>query len=712
MRRRRTALPGSEEASPFAHAAHDYAHNLVVGTHLRTLDVRTLRRVGPCEVLLVLAGTGAALAGRDPAALDEDDLGAVRAALRAYLRETGRAPRPPRACGAPVADNLARLAAILGLDADQRALLQLLVVLHAAPELKELANGFGDQTLAGAAALAAAAIGATQARVLRALAPDARLLGSGLVSVDESDTFPLAHKLELKRGVLDLLLVPALDERSLAARFVPELEAQPLAWADFAHVGAAADTAKRLLAAALASGAAGVNVLLHGPTGTGKTALAALLGRELGVPVYAASREREDGDVARGRLGSLLLGQRLVPRGRGLLVFDELEDLFASAFQILVRGGSLDGISKQAFNRHLETNPVPTIWITNSLAGLDPAFVRRFRFAMELAPLGARQRARVLARHLGAAHRLAAGDIDAIAERFSASPAQLGSAVATARMLAADGVPDRGAVERVLAPIEKLLTGSDPLRRTVFDAARYDVAAVACSVDLAALADRLADWKPSAAPGLSLCLHGPPGTGKTEFVRWLAHRMDRPLVAKRASDLLSPFVGETEQRIAAAFEEAERDDAVLLFDEADGFLRDRRRAQHAWEASQVNEFLQQLESFRGVVACTTNLADALDAASLRRFVFKIEFGWLAPAQAWTLLGRCLAELGGAARPSLREEPRVRRALDEAGPLAPGDFAAALRRLRAVGAQPGPDAFVRELAAETHARVRGPGRIGF
>jgi len=46
---------------------------------------------------------------------------------------------------------------------------------------------------------------------------------------------------------------------------------------------------------------------------------------------------------------------------------------------------------------------------------------------------------------------------------------------------------------------------------------------------------------------------------------------------------------------------------------------------HSWEVTQVNEFLQQLEHFDGVVACTTNLIADLEQAAARRFTFNVEF---------------------------------------------------------------------------------------
>ena len=67
----------------------------------------------------------------------------------------------------------------------------------------------------------------------------------------------------------------------------------------------------------------------------------------------------------------------------------------------------------------------------------------------------------------------------------------------------------------------------------------------------------------------SLLLTGPPGTGKTEFAHVLADALDRELVVKASSDLVSPYVGSTEKNLADTFERARQEDAVLLLDEAD-----------------------------------------------------------------------------------------------------------------------------------------------
>ncbi len=104
---------------------------------------------------------------------------------------------------------------------------------------------------------------------------------------------------------------------------------------------------------------------------------------------------------------------------------------------------------------------------------------------------------------------------------------------------------------------------------------------------------------------------------------------------KRASDLMSMWVGETEKKIAAAFAEARDTGAFLVFDEADSLLADRRFAHRSWEISQVNEMLTWMESHPFPFACTTNFGEHLDAATLRRFVFKVTLNYLSPTQAVT-----------------------------------------------------------------------------
>ncbi|WP_048862717.1 ATP-binding protein, partial [Acidisphaera rubrifaciens] len=224
----------------------------------------------------------------------------------------------------------------------------------------------------------------------------------------------------------------------------------------------------------------------------------------------------------------------------------------------------------------------------------------------------------------------------------------------------------------------------------------FDPALVPADCDLVALARRLA--APGAPRAVSLLLSGPPGTGKSAYARYLADMIGVPAVQKRASDLLGPYVGQSEARIAEAFAEARDSGALLIFDEADSLLGDRRGAHQGWEVTQVNEMLTWMESHPLPFVCTTNLADRLDPASMRRFLIKARFRYLDAAQAEAAFRRFF----GMAAPA--ELLRLRA-------LTPADFALVTRRAALIDPAPDAAGLMALLAAESEAR-EGARAIGF
>ena len=207
----------------------------------------------------------------------------------------------------------------------------------------------------------------------------------------------------------------------------------------------------------------------------------------------------------------------------------------------------------------------------------------------------------------------------------------------------------------------------------------------------------------------ALCFYGAPGTGKTALGEYIAEHLGQPLIIKQASDLVSKYVGETEQNMAAMFKEATEEKAVLLLDEADSFLMDRRGAHRTYEVTEVNEMLQQMERHHGVFICTTNLLDRIDQAALRRFTFKIKFMPLKPEQREQMF--ITEALGGKAD---LMTPDVRRRLSKLEQLAPGDFAAVKRQTDILAAEFSVEEFLEQLEAEHRIKpeVREQRGIGF
>ena len=202
-----------------------------------------------------------------------------------------------------------------------------------------------------------------------------------------------------------------------------------------------------------------------------------------------------------------------------------------------------------------------------------------------------------------------------------------------------------------------------------------------------------------------MLFYGVSGTGKTEFARYISERLGSKILLKRASDILSKWVGESEQNIRDAFEEAERTESILLFDEADSFFADRNSAEHSWERTQVNEFLTQMEEFPGILICTTNLKNIMDSAMNRRFHIIVEFKALNETGIRILLKRYFSTL------SFDDEQIMQ--LAGFSSVTPGDFGVLSSRVRFMDSSERNQKYIiDELCRIQEEKDGGRRRIGF
>jgi SpoVK/Ycf46/Vps4 family AAA+-type ATPase len=649
-----------------------------------------------------------------------------------------------------VEKNIDALAGLLQLNKAERALLLYGTLARYQRDLRSILVEFKVNNAPEAYAAIAEVAGVNAADVGEALRAGSRLERIGLVEnlISEHNITDLADLMKVSEKLPPVLMRQYRDRAELMAVFTRPSSKSLLAISDFSFVEEDAQVLCALLRHAVARKEAGVNVLLYGPPGTGKTELAKVVAQAAELELFEVEYADRDGNSLSGRdrYRSLQIAQVFLKgSAQAALLFDEVEDVFppisSEAAQLLARAeqvaapsnGSVSG--KAWVNQILETNTVPTLWVTNRIEQIDPAFRRRFAYHLELKspPPGAREG---LVRKTLEGVAVSDAFVARLTERKGLTPAQIRTAVRFAGLVsptvqvagpdhpaaadtgecgAAAMAPDR--LERREATLENLierqLKNADralgtrateaPARRMVTS---YDLAML--NVETRFELPRMVQALQARGHG-TLCFFGAPGTGKTALAGHIADTLGKPIIVKQASDLMSKYIGETEQNMAAMFQEAESENSVLLLDEADSFLQDRRGAQRTYEVTEVNEMLQGMERFNGIFICTTNLLERIDQAALRRFTFKIRFKPLTTEQREKMFE--VEALGGD---PARFTAAIRARLAALEQLCPGDFAAVKRQSAILDAALSALEFLEQLEAEHRIKpeVRESRGMGF
>lgn len=606
-------------------------------------------------------------------------------------------------------ENICTLGRILGLSYAETSILCFTAVLELFSAFKSaIAVASVATTQHHLASIIALVTGQKNTDVLAGLRESSTLVSSGIVEVQTS-TIDLEDKLSLLGGLGDILFQTHKSEDALTARFLKKADSSSLKLDDFPHLTQDIQAIRAYLAGALQCKEAGSNILFYGTPGTGKTECVKALAATLGVELYEISFADESGAPisGTGRLRAYNLCQRMLRSSDNtILMFDEIEDVFPrESFSMALFGLEEPGGQKKSgkawINRALERNETPAIWVTND-ADIDPAYLRRFDYSVRFSVPPKQVRMSIARHHLGQ-FKPSDAWLSRIAASEQVSPAQYERAAKVARLASrGDREQDRLLVEQTLDRSARLLGQNRLPARNVLHTA-YDLRFVNTSMSV----EKIIDGLNKRSRG-TFCFYGPAGTGKSEFARHIADQTGKPIIVKRASDILSKWVGEAERNIAEMFAEARQQEAILVLDEADSFLADRRDAKNNWEVTQVNELLTQMEAFEGTFVCTTNLLDKLDQASLRRFAFKVKFDFLNAEQRWAMFQNELTRLGGDLGGATDWESRV-RSLEN---LTPGDFAVAARQFDVLDMDVTPAELFHQLREECKVKGGKTSKIGF
>ena len=637
----------------------------------------------------------------------------------------------PLASNKHLADNSKKIADYIGLNETERQILVFVILLETNQKLQEITDTLGDISADGVILALSTILDLPASEVRDALSPHrvsakASILDirrgqygrlrrqverknilpiSGMVILSRNNMNEMRHKLDVLEGLAEALHEPGATIETLLQHYFT-LSGQPeLIEEDYHHVAERITLIQEHLKEARRQQMQGVNILVYGLPGTGKTELAKTISKALGSILYEVNIGDDDRPFSKTkRIRAFQLAQQVLARqNNAVLLFDEVDSLLEEHFSFFGRDG--DSLNLKAWiNRNLENNPVPAIWIANDIQSSESAFIRRFDIVLNLATPPRSTRLKILTNSLQGVP-VRQQWLELLAENKHISPAVITRAASVIRCQKHQ--PSEKIEKNLEQLLESTLTAMGYPRVPVINRQsqlNYHLDAVNPDHNLKGVIQGLQ----SQGEG-RLCLYGPPGTGKTEFGHYLARQLDKPLLIKRSSDLLGPYVGETEANIAKMFQEASYEEAVLLLDEADSFLRDRSEARRSWEVTQVNELLTQMERFNGIFICSTNLMDSLDTASLRRFDLKIKFDFLKPKQSWQLFSSLLTEQGV----TFTRKEHWQRELAKYSSLTPGDFATVVRKSRISSVHLSPESLLGDLAKEAIFKRSGSERrIGF
>lgn len=121
---------------------------------------------------------------------------------------------------------------------------------------------------------------------------------------------------------------------------------------------------------------------------------------------------------------------------------------------------------------------------------------------------------------------------------------------------------------------------------------------------------------------------GPPGVGKSLTAAAIGKASGTPVLRVDLSQIVSKYIGETEKNLSNLFAQAEHQNWILFFDEADALFGKRTNVKDAHDryANQETAYLlQRIENYNGLIIMASNMRSNIEEAFFRRFQSIIHF---------------------------------------------------------------------------------------
>jgi SpoVK/Ycf46/Vps4 family AAA+-type ATPase len=371
------------------------------------------------------------------------------------------------------------------------------------------------------------------------------------------------------------------------------------------------------------------NILFYGVPGTGKSSLARCLARTCNKDLYTVKLPEDDEHDL--RLRNIYATISIAEKNKAIVLVDEADEVLNSSNSLFYKSKT----NKSFINNLLESHQKKLIWITNRSNGIDSSTMRRFTFSVEFKKFTTKDRLRVLKNELKKQRLSGYFDEEELHDLCKTYSVNAGGIVDAINTIKIERKTKKETalknVRTLLGNHEKVTIGKKNSNIKSGKLKNYSLKGLNTSQNLENVISALMRYTENQNDNaenphsIKMLLYGIPGTGKSEFVYYLGNLLNREVLLKRCSEIQSMWVGETEKNIAEAFREAQENNSILFFDEADSLLYPRKEAIQSWEKGMTNEILTQMDSYAGIVVFATNDVDGLDHAAFRRFQFKIEY---------------------------------------------------------------------------------------
>lgn len=468
--------------------------------------------------------------------------------------------------------NIEQLGIKLHLDEIEVETLKFIYTIDDVYGLESFSNEFIDRDKSKLGALISRFLGRKDqvGRISSMFRPDSNLSRFGLIDFfdweEEETTFP-----PLDENIKAFLHVPNLAPDTIVERMIGKPAVGDLEISDFSYLEDHILRIAKIIKKAQEKGTQGVNILLWGPAGAGKTELAKAIGKHLDVTLFAIGEDSENSQneksdmTSKQRLGQLFQAHAFLKETKDtLLFFDEIEDLLLKGTDSEKKS---DTNSKIIVNRLLETNPIVTIWAGNDPEKFHESMRQRFSYSVyvDYPPMVMRKKIWVRQLDINDA-KMDEPAITYLAREYMAPARMISNAV---KLSASTGDVDVAEIERYLESSSRITYGdSQAIKSRGGVSAKFDPDLINFDVHQNEMGALVAAGQ-KVAP-YALFLQGREGTGIRSFGRYLAEKAVLNQAEYSMRDIVGPNpFSSPEERLRKAFEAAHDARNLLIFSNMD-----------------------------------------------------------------------------------------------------------------------------------------------